>query len=219
MRRERRPPAVAHRHPEAGHFALSQGVASIANHGGASPLSTTSPLTERCWGFGGEIAALIAERGLTSLLAPIARVAGYDTVVPLPRLEQSYMPSVARIAESVRRVCRFSLSRKSPQKVLLPDLREGREEADIVAWHVVHRDNGVADQPLDLGKFDQRPTDLHEIASATANQIPVRMSANRTTAHLQSIGHIVPTVAQRCRPQSQCNGRPKSTLLQCSSHD
>ncbi len=48
----------------------------------------------RTGGFGGEIAALIAERGLTSLLAPVARVAGYDTVVPLPRLEQHYMPSV-----------------------------------------------------------------------------------------------------------------------------
>ncbi|HZT47409.1 MAG TPA: transketolase C-terminal domain-containing protein, partial [Hyphomicrobiaceae bacterium] len=62
----------------------------------------------RTGGFGGEIAALIAERALTSLLAPIVRVAGYDTVIPLPRLEQSYMPSVARIVEAARRVCRFS---------------------------------------------------------------------------------------------------------------
>ena len=37
----------------------------------------------RTGGFGAEIAALIAERGLTSLLAPIARVTGYDTVIPL----------------------------------------------------------------------------------------------------------------------------------------
>jgi pyruvate dehydrogenase E1 component beta subunit len=36
------------------------------------------------------------------------RVAGYDTVIPLPRLEQSYMPSVARIVEATRHVCRFS---------------------------------------------------------------------------------------------------------------
>jgi pyruvate dehydrogenase E1 component beta subunit len=62
----------------------------------------------RTGGFGGEIAALIGERGLTSLLAPIARVTGYDTVIPLPRLEQSYIPSVGRIIETVRRVCRFS---------------------------------------------------------------------------------------------------------------
>ena len=59
-------------------------------------------------GFGAEIAALIAERGLTSLLAPVARVTGYDTVMPLPRLEQHYMPSVDRIAAAGRKACQFS---------------------------------------------------------------------------------------------------------------
>jgi 2-oxoisovalerate dehydrogenase E1 component beta subunit len=61
----------------------------------------------RTGGFGAEIAAVVAERGLTSLLAPIARVTGYDTVIPLPRLEQHYMPSVGRIAAAVRRMCEF----------------------------------------------------------------------------------------------------------------
>ncbi len=61
----------------------------------------------RTGGFGAEIAALIAERGLTSLLAPIARVTGYDTVIPLPRLEQHYMPSVDRIVAAARRICQF----------------------------------------------------------------------------------------------------------------
>ena len=62
----------------------------------------------RTGGFGAEIAALIAERGLTSLLAPVVRVTGYDTVMPLPRLEQHYMPSVNRITAAARRVCQFS---------------------------------------------------------------------------------------------------------------
>jgi pyruvate dehydrogenase E1 component beta subunit len=62
----------------------------------------------RTGGFGAEIAALIAERGLTSLLAPVARVTGYDTVMPLPRLEQYYMPSVDRIAIAGRKACQFS---------------------------------------------------------------------------------------------------------------
>ncbi len=62
----------------------------------------------RTGGFGGEIAALIAERGLTSLLAPIARVTGYDTIMPLPRLEQHYIPSVGRIVVAGRAACRFS---------------------------------------------------------------------------------------------------------------
>jgi pyruvate dehydrogenase E1 component beta subunit len=62
----------------------------------------------RTGGFGGEIAALIAERGLTSLLAPIARVTGYDTIMPLPRLEQYYIPSVGRIVAAGRAACRFN---------------------------------------------------------------------------------------------------------------
>jgi pyruvate dehydrogenase E1 component beta subunit len=49
----------------------------------------------------------MSERALLSLLAPVARVTGYDTIIPLPRLEQSYMPSVGRIAAAARKVCRF----------------------------------------------------------------------------------------------------------------
>jgi 2-oxoisovalerate dehydrogenase E1 component beta subunit len=61
----------------------------------------------RTGGFGAEIAALIAERALLSLLAPPIRVTGYDTIIPLPRLEQHYMPSVDRIASAARQVCQF----------------------------------------------------------------------------------------------------------------
>jgi pyruvate dehydrogenase E1 component beta subunit len=61
----------------------------------------------RTAGFGAEVAALIAERRLTSLLSPIVRVTGYDAIVPLPRLEQQYLPSVGRIAGAARRVCQF----------------------------------------------------------------------------------------------------------------
>ena len=63
-----------------------------------------APLTG---GFGAEIAAKIAERGLVSLLAPIERVAGWDTVMPLPRLEQYYLPSEARIVAAARRILAY----------------------------------------------------------------------------------------------------------------
>ena len=62
----------------------------------------------RTCGFGAEIAAMIAERGLTTLLAPVGRVTGYDTVIPLPRLESHYMPSVERIVAATRKACQFS---------------------------------------------------------------------------------------------------------------
>lgn len=54
-------------------------------------------------GVGAEIAAQLAEQGLMSLFAPIERVTGYDTVMPLFNLEQDYMPSVERIVAAVKR--------------------------------------------------------------------------------------------------------------------
>ncbi len=59
-------------------------------------------------GFGAEIAARLAEHGLLSLFAPVRRVAGYDTVMPLPRLEQSYIPDVGRIVRAVHEVMEYA---------------------------------------------------------------------------------------------------------------
>jgi 2-oxoisovalerate dehydrogenase E1 component beta subunit len=53
-------------------------------------------------GIGAEIAATVAEHGLFDLHAPIKRVTGYDTVMPLFKLEHEYIPSVARIIDAVR---------------------------------------------------------------------------------------------------------------------
>lgn len=62
----------------------------------------------RSVGCGAEIAAGLAEHGLTSLLAPVQRVTGYDVVVPLPRLERQYLPSVERIVAAVKRALEFA---------------------------------------------------------------------------------------------------------------
>ncbi|MDH3607358.1 MAG: alpha-ketoacid dehydrogenase subunit beta [Acidimicrobiia bacterium] len=51
----------------------------------------------RTCGFAAELAASIQEHALYSLEAPVARVTGWDTVVPLRRAEHQYVPSVARI--------------------------------------------------------------------------------------------------------------------------
>jgi pyruvate dehydrogenase E1 component beta subunit len=53
-------------------------------------------------GVGAEIAALVSEHGLYDLKAPIRRVAGFDTVMPLFRLEHDYIPSVQRILDAVQ---------------------------------------------------------------------------------------------------------------------
>ena len=59
-------------------------------------------------GFGAEIVARIAEKGLLSLQAPVERVAGYDTIIPMPRLEYQYLPSEARILAAARRALAFA---------------------------------------------------------------------------------------------------------------
>jgi pyruvate dehydrogenase E1 component beta subunit len=51
-------------------------------------------------GVGAEIAAQVAEHALFDLLAPIRRVAGFDTVMPLFKLEHDYIPSVQRIVDA-----------------------------------------------------------------------------------------------------------------------
>jgi pyruvate dehydrogenase E1 component beta subunit len=55
-------------------------------------------------GFGGEIAARIADAGLMHLLAPVKRVAAYDTIVPLPRLEKYFFPDRNRIVSAVQSI-------------------------------------------------------------------------------------------------------------------
>ena len=62
----------------------------------------------RTCGVGAEIAAQLAEKGLMHLLAPVARVTGYDTVMPLYRLEMEYMPSTDRILEAVKTTLEYA---------------------------------------------------------------------------------------------------------------
>ena len=54
-------------------------------------------------GVGAEVAAGVAEKGIWDLKAPIVRVTGYDTVMPLFKLEYEYLPSVARIIDGVKK--------------------------------------------------------------------------------------------------------------------
>jgi 2-oxoisovalerate dehydrogenase E1 component beta subunit len=62
----------------------------------------------RTAGFGAEIAARVAEECLFELLAPVQRVTGYDTHIPLFRLEMKYLPSVEKIVAAVKRTLAVS---------------------------------------------------------------------------------------------------------------
>jgi 2-oxoisovalerate dehydrogenase E1 component beta subunit len=57
----------------------------------------------RSFGVGAEIAAQLADRGITSLLAPVIRVTGFDTVMPMYRYEDQYMPGTNRILDAVNK--------------------------------------------------------------------------------------------------------------------
>ncbi len=57
----------------------------------------------RTGGFASEVAALIQEKALYSLQAPVERVTGWDIVVPLRRAEHHHIPAVERIVAAARR--------------------------------------------------------------------------------------------------------------------
>ena len=60
----------------------------------------------RC-GVGAEIVARINEMGLVYLEAPVERVTGFDTVMPLPKLEKFYLPDARRVVQAIDRVMNF----------------------------------------------------------------------------------------------------------------
>lgn len=60
----------------------------------------------RTCGFGAELAAIIAEKALLHLEAPVRRVTGYDTPFPYT-LEHQYLPDAAKIFEACEGVIDF----------------------------------------------------------------------------------------------------------------
>ena len=60
----------------------------------------------RTCGFGAELSAQIAEKALTSLLAPVLRVTGYDTPFPYT-LEHTYLPDAKRVFAAIEHVMSY----------------------------------------------------------------------------------------------------------------
>jgi pyruvate dehydrogenase E1 component beta subunit len=61
----------------------------------------------RTCGYAAEIAAVLAEKAILDLRGPVLRVTGYDVPYPYWKLEDAYMPSVARVADAVRKLLAF----------------------------------------------------------------------------------------------------------------
>jgi 2-oxoisovalerate dehydrogenase E1 component beta subunit len=60
----------------------------------------------RTCGYGAELSALIAEKALTALQAPVLRVTGYDTPFPYT-LEHTYLPDAPRVLRAIEHVMQY----------------------------------------------------------------------------------------------------------------
>ncbi len=58
-------------------------------------------------GIGAEIAALIAEKGVFSLAAPILRITGYDTPYPVGTIEDEWLPNKQRIIDGIHQLLSY----------------------------------------------------------------------------------------------------------------
>jgi pyruvate dehydrogenase E1 component beta subunit len=61
----------------------------------------------RTCGYAAELAAILAEKALLDLRAPVLRVTGYDVPYPYWQIEDAYMPSVARVVDAARSLLAF----------------------------------------------------------------------------------------------------------------
>ena len=61
----------------------------------------------RTAGYGAELAAILAEKAMLDLRAPVVRVTGYDVPYPYWQIEDAYMPSAERVADAARRLLEF----------------------------------------------------------------------------------------------------------------
>ena len=61
----------------------------------------------RTAGYGAELAAILAEKAMLDLRAPVVRVTGYDVPYPYWQIEDAYMPSVERVSAAVRKTLEF----------------------------------------------------------------------------------------------------------------
>jgi pyruvate dehydrogenase E1 component beta subunit len=80
-----------------------EAVVEAARRSGRVVILHEAPRTN---GFGGELAALVAERAFEWLRAPVLRVTGFDTPFPYT-LEHIYMPDAKRTFKAIERVMTF----------------------------------------------------------------------------------------------------------------
>jgi pyruvate/2-oxoglutarate/acetoin dehydrogenase E1 component len=62
---------------------------------------------QRACGVGAEVASQIMERNFLHLQAPVMRVTGFDTILPLPHLEKYFLPNAEKIVQAIEKVMSY----------------------------------------------------------------------------------------------------------------
>lgn len=62
---------------------------------------------QRFCGLAAEVAAQIMEYCFLHLQAPVKRVTGFDTILPLPHLEKHFLPNADKIVQAIERVMAY----------------------------------------------------------------------------------------------------------------
>jgi len=62
---------------------------------------------QRFCGVGAEVASQIMEHNFLHLQAPVMRVTGFDTILPLPHLEKYFLPNAEKIVQTIERVMSY----------------------------------------------------------------------------------------------------------------
>ena len=81
----------------------------------------------RTCGYAAELAAILAEKALLDLQAPVVRVTGYDVPYPYWQIEDAYMPSVARVVDAARRCSRSDVTSRRLAPASTPTASRSRE--------------------------------------------------------------------------------------------
>ena len=129
----------------------------------------------RTGGFGGEIAATIAEEAFEDLDAPVRRMTAPDTPVPFsPVLEKAFIPQVDGVANALKELIELLMASTTAVDVVMPQMGVSVSEGTITKWSKSVGDTIEADETLLEISTDKVDTEVPSPASGVVTEILVQ---------------------------------------------